>query len=65
MQNNDIRILAESIRKHRDSALGYAAIQGNKYHEREQAEAIEHVARTFARFSSVDEKEFLKMCSIA
>lgn len=64
MQNNDLRILAESIRKHRDSALGYAAIQGNKYHEREQAEAIECVARTFARFSSVNKKEFLELCGI-
>lgn len=61
MRKIDYSILAETIKKHRDSAPTYARDFGESLAILAHSEAI---ARTFARFAHVDETEFLKACAI-
>lgn len=56
MRKADYAILADAIKKHRDNALGLG--------QPDAARAIEAVARTFARFASVDKAAFLRACGI-
>lgn len=56
MRKIDYEILAEAIKKHRDSA----ALQG----QQDAAKTAENIARTFARFAHVDKAKFLRQCGI-
>lgn len=64
MRKQDYSILAAAIKKHRDSALGYAAQAGVLAKDCEAAECAEAIARTFAQFAHVNEPEFLKACGV-
>lgn len=62
MHDKDIQILAAVIRKHRESNMICELFSGDM--DTPITKGIEAVAHTFARFSSVDRKEFLELCGI-
>ena len=64
MRKQDYSILAAAIKKHRDSALGYAAQAGVPEKDCQAAACAESIARTFARFAHVNAPEFLKACGL-
>lgn len=62
MQDKDIKILAAAIKKHRDANMICELFTGDKVTP--ITKGIEAVAYTFARFPSVDKKNFLELCGI-
>ena len=64
MRKQDYSVLAAAIKKHRESALGYAAQAGVSEKDCEAARCAEAIARTFARFAHVNAPEFLKACGL-
>ena len=64
MRKHDYEILAAAIKKHRESAIGYAAQAGVPEKDCEAAQCAEAIARTFARFAHVNSVAFLKACGL-
>jgi hypothetical protein len=64
MENQDIQFLAALLKKRIDDAEGMAEISNGCDFEEGQLHALKSLARSFARFSSVDKVEFLTACGI-
>lgn len=64
MRKQDYEILAAAIKKHRESAIGYAAQAGVPEKDCEAAQCAEAIARTFARFAHVNPVTFLRACGL-
>lgn len=63
MRKADYAILAAAIAKHRNNAA--PIFQPDPVQRRAILDHSEAIARTFSRFASVNEAEFLKACGIA